>query len=104
MKLRTLIAFLETLPQDSTVHICGTDRFFMYFGKENKETFITFDIDELDVEDFKSNGVKGLKFFDSITVSTQYEAELKRKANSNEALEVFKSAKALEDLNIWKKK
>jgi hypothetical protein len=104
MKLRTLIAFLETLPQDSTVHIAGTDRFFMYFGKENKETFITFDFDELDLEDFKSNGVKGLKFFDSITVSTQYEAELKRKANANEALEVFKSAKALEDLNIWKKK
>lgn len=104
MKLRTLIAFLQTLPQDSSVHIAGSDRFFMYFGKENKQTFITFDIDELDTDDFKSNGVKGLKLFDSITVSTQYEAELKRKANTNEALEVFKSAKALENHNTWKKK
>lgn len=104
MKLRALIAFLESLPQDSTVHITGTDRFFLYFGKQNKDSFITFDTDELDPEDFKSNGVKGLKIFDSIDVSSQYEVELKRKANADEALEVFKSAKALEDLTAWKKK
>lgn len=104
MKLRTLIAFLETLPQDSTVSITGSDRFYLYFGKQNKETFLTFDTDELDPEEFKSQGVKGLKIFDSLQVSTQYEAELKRKANAEEALEVFKSAKALEDLNLWKKK
>lgn len=104
MKLRSLIAFLETLPQDSTVSITGSDRFYLYFGKQNKETFLTFDTDELDPEEFKSQGVKGLKIFDSLQVSTQYEAELKRKANAEEALEVFKSAKALEDLSKWKKK
>lgn len=104
MKLRTLIAFLETLPQDATVSITGLDRFYLYFGKQNKETFLTFDTDELDPEEFKSQGVKGLKIFDSLQVSTQYEVELKRKANAEEALEVFKSAKALEDFSKWKKK
>lgn len=73
MKLAALIDFLKNLPQDCDVSVCGVDRFFMYFGRDKKKPFLTFDCDEIDADDFKSNKIKGLRIFDSIQVSTQYD-------------------------------
>lgn len=86
MKVRTLIAMLQSLPKDYDVYVCGVDRFFIYnvTDKTNKP-FISFDTDEFDHTYF-SVPKKGLKIYDSLLVSTQYEVDLARKEKIDEAL------------------
>ena len=86
MTTRALIGFLQSLPQDAQVHICGVNRFSIYFIKPTGETpYITFDTEVFDHEEFNVSK-KGFKIFDSIEVSSQYEAELLRKEKIDESL------------------
>lgn len=86
MKIRSLIAFLKTLPQDSNVYLSGTSHFSIYYVKpKDQPQFISFDTEYFDHEEFQVSK-RGLKVFDSLHVSTQFEEELARSERIDEAL------------------
>ena len=97
MKLRTLIAFLKTLPQDASVSICGMEFFHMYYGRQDGDSFITIDVEELDRSEFTSNGIKGLKIFNSLTVNKQFEVALANDQKLEEAKMIGRVIKKIED-------
>lgn len=78
MKLRSLISFLKTLPQDVDVFVSGTEHFYIHYVKTSGlNHYITFDTDNLTHTDFEVRK-KQLEVFDSKLVSTKFESDLLR--------------------------